>query len=154
MINFAPNQRINNFNSIKCGRTGQKTLHQLRRLKAVNPTINKTSFGSITVDGESYDHDIIITLDGIVKKRKKKLSKAVYGTSHKISLDEIRYTYQDMSEGIVIGSGQHGIAELSNEASQYLNNNNCQVVLRPTPEAIQEWNKSKGRWIGLFHITC
>ena len=58
------------------------------------PEIDKTSFGSITVDGMSYDHDIIITLDGEVKKRKKKLSKAVYGTSHKISLDEIRYTYQ------------------------------------------------------------
>jgi len=120
----------------------------------MNPTINKTSFGSITVKGESYDHDIIITLDGIVKKRKKKLSKAVYGTSHKISLDEIRYTYQDKSEGIVIGSGQHGIAELSNEAGVFLNNNNCQVVLKPTPEAIQEWNKYEGRWIGLFHITC
>jgi len=120
----------------------------------MNPAINKTSFGSITVDGESYDHDIIITLDGKVKKRKKKLSKSVYGTSHKISLDEIRYTYLDMTEGIVIGSGQHGIAELSNEANQFLISNNCQVVLRPTPEAIQEWNKAEGKWIGLFHITC
>ena len=48
----------------------------------MNPVINKTSFGSITVNGESYDHDIIISLDGKIKKRKKKLSKAVYGTSH------------------------------------------------------------------------
>ena len=123
-------------------------------MTAMNPSINNTSFGSITVDGVSYDHDIIITLDGMIKKRKKKLSKAVYGTSHKISLDEIKYTHQDRSEGIVIGSGQHGIAELSNEASEYLNSKNCQVVLRPTPEALQEWNKSEGRWIGLFHITC
>ena len=117
-------------------------------------TINKTSFGSITVEGESYDHDIIITLDGNVKKRKKKLSKAVYGTSHMISLDEIRYVYQNKSEGIVIGSGQYGAAKLSNEASGFLKSKNCKIVRRPTPEAIQEWNKSKGRWIGLFHITC
>jgi hypothetical protein len=116
--------------------------------------INKTSFGSIIVDGNSYDHDIIITLDGKVKKRKKKLSKAVYGTSHTISLDEIKYTYQDKSEGIVIGSGQHGLAELSNEASGFLKSKDCQVILKPTPEAIQEWNKTVGRWIGLFHITC
>ncbi len=120
----------------------------------MNPAINKTSFGSITVDGNSYGHDIIITLGGKVKKRKKKLSKAVYGTSHTISLDEIRYTYQDKSEGIVIGSGQHGLAELSNEASGFLESKNCQVILKPTPEAIQEWNKTVGRWIGLFHITC
>ena len=120
----------------------------------MSPAINNTSFGSITVDGESYDHDIIITLDGKVKKRKKKLSKAVYGTSHKISLEEIKHTYQDKSEGIIIGSGQHGIAELSNEASEFLRSNNCQVVLKPTTEAIQEWNKVEGKWIGLFHITC
>ena len=118
------------------------------------PEIDKTSFGSITVDGNSYDHDIIITLDGEVKKRKKKLSKAVYGTSHKISLDEIKYVYQDKSEGIVIGSGQHGIAHLSDEASEYLERNNCHVVLKATPEAIQKWNKAEGKWIGLFHITC
>lgn len=120
----------------------------------MKPVINKTSFGSITVDENSYDHDIIIALDGKVKKRKKKLSKAVYGTSHTISLDEIKYVHQNNSEGIVIGSGQHGIAKLSNEANKYLRSKNCQVVLKPTPEAIQEWNKTEGRWIGLFHITC
>lgn len=120
----------------------------------MKPVINKTSFGSITVDKESYDHDIFITLDGKVKKRKKKLSKAVYGTSHKISLDEIKHVYQDMSVGIVIGSGQHGLAELSIEASEFLTSKNCQVIIKPTPEAMQEWNNTEGRWIGLFHITC
>jgi hypothetical protein len=120
----------------------------------MTPVINKTEFGSITVDEERYDHDIIITLDGKVKKRKKKLSKLVYGTSHTISLDEIRYSYQDKSEGIVIGSGQYGVAKLSNEASEFLKNKHCKILIRPTPEAIQEWNKTEGKWIGLFHITC
>ena len=120
----------------------------------MTPVINNTEFGSITVDEERYDHDIIITLDGKVKKRKKKLSKVVFGTSHTISLDEIRYTYQDKSEGIVIGSGQYGVAKLSNEASEFLNNKHCKILLRPTPEAILEWNLTEGKWIGLFHITC
>ena len=116
--------------------------------------INKTSFGSITVDGVSYDYDIIITMEGIVKKRKKKLSKAVYGTSHTISLDEIRYTYQDKSDGIIIGSGQYGAAQLSYEASEFLRSKECRAALKPTPEAIQDWNNTVGKWIGLFHITC
>ena len=120
----------------------------------MNQVINKTDFGSITVNEERYDHDIIINLDGKVKKRKKKLSKAVYGTSHMISLDEIRYIYRDKSEWIIIGSGQYGVAKLSNEASEFLKSKNCQVVLKPTPEAIREWNKTEGKKIGLFHITC
>ncbi len=59
------------------------------------PVINDSSFGSITVEGVVYDHDIIITLEGKVKKRKKKLSKVVYGTSHTISRDEANYVYQE-----------------------------------------------------------
>ena len=120
----------------------------------MKPSIDHTYFGSITVDGMNYDHDITISLKGKVKKRKKKLSKAVYGTSHKISLDEIEHVYSEGAEGIVIGSGQYGAAALSREAREYLKGVDCQVILVPTPEAIQVWNKKKGKWIGLFHITC
>lgn len=118
------------------------------------PRINNTDFGSIKVDGESYDHDIIITLEGKVKKRKKKLSKSIYGTSHTISLPEIEYVYQEHAEGIIIGSGQYGVARLSEEALEYITEKQCRVVLKSTPEALLEWNRSEGNWIGLFHITC
>ena len=118
------------------------------------PAINATDFGSITVDGESYDHDIIISLEGKVKKRKKKLSKSIYGTSHTISQPEIEYVYQEHAEGIIIGSGQYGVARLSQEAQEYLTEKQCRVVLKSTPEALLEWNRSEGNWIGLFHITC
>ena len=120
----------------------------------MKPIINKTSFGSITVDKEDIEHDIFITLNGKVKKRKKKLSKAVYGTSHTISEDEISYVFEKGTEGIIIGSGQYGVVELSDEAVDFLQTRKCKVILCPTPEAIREWNKTEGRWIGLFHITC
>lgn len=120
----------------------------------MKPAIDHTSFGSIGVDGQNYDYDIIISLNGEVKKRKKKLSKAIYGSSHTISADEINYVFQEGSEGIIIGSGQYGVAELSQEASAFLESRNCQVVVKPTPEAIREWNSADGKWLGLFHITC
>jgi hypothetical protein len=118
------------------------------------PVIDKSSFGSITVDGVHYDHDIIITLEGKIKNRKKKLSKAVYGTSHTISLDEAEYVYQKGADGIIIGSGQYGVAELSQEASGFLKRKQCKVHLLPTPDALREWNRAEGKWIALFHITC
>ena len=118
------------------------------------PLIQDTSFGSIRVDGEEYDHDIIITLDGRVKKRKKKLSKSIYGTSHTISLPEIEYVYQDHADGILIGSGQYGMVSLSEEAAEFLERKHCNVLLKNTGEAIEVWNGFGGRWIGLFHITC
>jgi hypothetical protein len=120
----------------------------------MKPTIDRTSFGHITIEGEDIDHDVYITLEGKVKKRKKKLSKAVYGTSHTISMDEINHVYQIGSKGIIVGSGQYGVAELSDEAARFLHERDCRVIMRPTPEAVKEWNKAEGKWIGLFHITC
>jgi len=51
----------------------------------MTPHIEQTAFGLITIEGEVREYDVLIRLDGQVKKRKKKLSKAVYGTSHILS---------------------------------------------------------------------
>ena len=120
----------------------------------MKPHIERTSFGSITVEGEEIEHDVFITLGGKVRKRKKKLSKAVYGTSHVISEDEARFIYEKGAEGIIIGSGQYGAAELSDEAVDWLQKRKCRIIVCPTPEAIKDWNKAGGNWIGLFHVTC
>ena len=42
--------------------------------------IERTAFGTITIDGKTYDHDVVIRLSGEIVKRKKKLSKKYYGT--------------------------------------------------------------------------
>ena len=61
----------------------------------MKPRIEKTSFGYITINGETYEHDIIIRLNGEVKKRKKKLSKKYYDTSHIISIEEAEHIYEN-----------------------------------------------------------
>ena len=122
----------------------------------MKPRIDKTEFGSITVGGTVFEHDVIIRPDGQVKKRKKKLSKAVYGTSHTISLPEAEYIW-DQGRGpdrLIVGCGQYGNVELSPEAAVYLKQRECAVDLLPTPEVIDVWNKAKGRAMGLFHVTC
>ena len=120
----------------------------------MKPKIDKTKFGSITVDGERYEHDLLIRLNGKVEKRKKKLSKEVYGTSHIMSLAEADYVYEEGAETIIIGSGQSGMLKLSEEAAAFLQGKQCKVELLPTPEAILLWNNAKSSTIGLFHITC
>jgi hypothetical protein len=88
----------------------------------VKPLIEATQFGSITLEGVVYDHDVLVRPDSTVKRRKKKLSKAVYGTSHTISLAEARYVYGqgEGAERLIIGGGQYGRVELSAEAAEYL----------------------------------
>ncbi len=120
----------------------------------MKPRIDATQFGSITVGGERISHDVIIRLDGEVKKRKKKLSKRVYGTSHRISLAEAQYVFDDGAKLLIIGTGQHGLVRLDDDSSAFLKEQGCDVRLLRTPEAIRAWNKAEGKVIGLFHVTC
>jgi len=71
----------------------------------MKPEIDKTKFGLITISGKKYDYDVIIRLDAHVEKRKKKLSKALYGTSHIISLAEAKYVYEEGVERRIVGTG-------------------------------------------------
>lgn len=118
------------------------------------PHIDQTSFGSITVEGELIEHDVLIRRDGQVKKRKKKLSKAIYGTSHLISLDEARYVFEEGAKQLIIGTGQYDSVRLSDEAAAYFQRKRCEVKMFSTPQAIEAWNRSEGMAIGLFHVTC
>lgn len=120
----------------------------------MKPKIEAATFGSITIDGRKIRNDVILRLDGSVKKRKKKLSKRLYGTSHTISLDEAKYVYQEGAERLIIGTGQYDSVRLSEEAQAYLEKHNCRTKLAATPDAIRLWNKAKGKVIGLFHVTC
>jgi len=118
------------------------------------PHIDGSQFGSITVAGQVYEHDIVIGLDGCVRKRQKKLSKAIYGTSHIISLDEARQVYEQGAERLIVGAGQYGLVKLSDEAASFFAAQGCRVDLLAVPQAIEAWNGAQGTVIGLFHVTC
>jgi hypothetical protein len=113
-----------------------------------------TTFGSITINGQKFDHDVIIRQDGTIQKRKKKLSKKFYGTSHKISLSEAEFIYEEGAQTLVIGTGQYDRVRLSREAQEYFENNRLEVVALATPKAIKRWNELPEDTIGLFHVTC
>jgi hypothetical protein len=120
----------------------------------MDPKIEATAFGWITIAGQRIRHDVILRLDGSVKKRKKKLSKKVFGTSHTISLGEAKHVYEQGAELLIVGTGQYDRVRFSKEAEAFLRKRDCEIQLAATPEAINLWNRARGRVIGLFHVTC
>ncbi|HVP28554.1 MAG TPA: MTH938/NDUFAF3 family protein [Myxococcota bacterium] len=116
--------------------------------------VDGTEFGSITIDGRTYLHDVLIRSSGEIKKRKKRLSKKIFGTSHIMSLEEARFVYEKGSELLILGTGQHDSVRLSPEAADFFTRKHCEVLAEPTPGAIVAFNRAKGRKIGLFHVTC
>jgi len=120
----------------------------------MKPKIDKTMFGLIIIGGQKYEYDVLIHLNGVVEKRKKKLSKEIFGTSHIISVQEAKYVYEEGARQLVIGGGQDGMVKLSDEAAKFFKVKDCKVDLSPTPQALEVWNKTEEKAIGLFHVTC
>jgi hypothetical protein len=116
--------------------------------------INSTEFGSITIDDENYPYDVLIRLSGEIRKRKKKLSKKYYGTSHIVSLEEAEFVYEKGCNLLIVGTGQNGNLHLSPEAAEFFAHKDCKVLAEPTPTAIFTFNDIKGRKAGMFHVTC
>ena len=112
----------------------------------MKPRIDTTQFGSITILGEVYEHDVVIRLGGNVKKRKKKLSKAEYGTSHTVSLDEAKHIYDDGATRLIVGTGQNGALEFSDKAYDYFRKKGCKVGLFPS-------ESTAGRMRFAFFVT-
>lgn len=116
--------------------------------------IDGTEFGRIIIDGETYTHDVLIRVSGEVRKRRKKLSKKLYGTSHIMSLEEADFVYEKGCRLLIVGTGQNGNLRLSPEAAEFFAGKSCAVVAEPTPRAISVFNLAKGDRIGVFHVTC
>jgi hypothetical protein len=117
--------------------------------------IDGTDFGSITIDGRMYPHDVLIRMSGKIQKRKKKLSKKVFGTSHILSLDEAQFVYEKGSHLLVLGTGQDENLRLSPEAVDFFEHRGCHVLAESTPRAVAAYNAAKDKKkIGLFHVTC
>jgi hypothetical protein len=116
--------------------------------------IDGTEFGIIIIDSETYPHDVLIRLSGEILKRRKKLSKRVYGTSHILSLEEAEFVYEKGCRLLIVGTGQNGNLRLSPEAAEFFAGKGCAVLAEPTPRAVDVFNRAKGDKIGLFHVTC
>jgi hypothetical protein len=119
----------------------------------MKPVIDKTGFGSITIDSVSFKHDVIIRLDGTVEKRKRFPAK-MFGGSHTLTPEEAEYIHEEGARHVIIGTGQFGVLKLSPEAEACFADKGCEVLLLPTPQAINRWNDREENTIGLFHVTC
>ena len=71
-----------------------------------------------------------------------------------LSKDEAKFLFENGCDQVAIGSGQMGNVHLSPEAEAYFERRGCDVLLKPTPEAIRIFNRSRAKRIGLLHVTC
>ncbi len=115
--------------------------------------ITDYSFGSITIDGESYHKDLWI-IDGLIKKRDKSIAKSKFGTSHRISKKELKKVLTLKTKRVIIGSGNSGLVSLTNKAQKYLDDQGIEVEVCKTGELIHRDIEIGKHDSAIIHLTC
>jgi len=114
--------------------------------------IDEFSFGTIRIDGETYDQDVVIDR-GEVRLRKKKPSKRYrdkFGHTP-LSVDE-KIPWK--CERLVIGTGAQGALPVMPEVLDEAERRGVKVTAVRTEEAIELLASAGGLTNAVLHITC
>lgn len=109
--------------------------------------INSFSFGSLTINNKNYKNDMVIYWDGELSPME---------SSHMISKSDVIDLLLKGPETILIGSGVAGNVKLDKDAEKFLRLKNVELIIKKTPEAVEEFNKlsKQKKVIALMHVTC
>ncbi len=114
--------------------------------------IEKFSFGQITIDGVTYEHDVVID-HGKIRKRNKKPSKKLrdaLGHTPLTAAEEIPWKCRRL----VIGTGSYGNLPVMEDVQREATRRELELVILPTAEAIKALRKSPRRTNAILHVTC
>jgi len=110
--------------------------------------IDSTYFGSIIVNGEKFDGDMIICWDGELRERQ---------SSHLFSKEELRELLMKDPEAIIIGTGTAGLMKIDPSIEITAKMEGISIHKHKSVKAIQEFNKlarKNKRAIAVIHVTC
>lgn len=121
--------------------------------------IQEYHFGSIKIDGKTYNNDVEVKWNGefleVLDWRREQ--------SHIIDNKDIKRALSGDPEIIIIGTGESGIAQVAEQAKKEIKDKKIKMIIDITDRAIKIFNNfikkseqeiKRTKIIGLFHLTC
>ena len=119
--------------------------------------IEEYHFGSITIDGKTYNSDVEVRWAGEVLELWRK-------ESHVFDVDSVKRAVEQKPDTIILGIGAYGAAKVTEEAQKFIQGKGIKLIVDKTEEATRTFNiiceaskEEEGKQekvIGLFHLTC
>ena len=114
--------------------------------------IEDFAFGSIRIDGKTYEHDVVIDR-GSVGKRSKRASKPFreqYGHTPLSAGEAIPWNCRRL----IVGTGAYGRLPVMDEVHREAVKRHVALVLLPTSRAIDKVNEGDTATNAILHVTC
>jgi hypothetical protein len=110
--------------------------------------IEHYSFGSITIDGKNYSHDVIVAGSKVKSWRR--------AVSHEVSINDADPILEEKPKLIIFGTGAAGVMNVLPETEKYLEEQGIKVLISKTADAVRELNQrmKEAGAVGAFHLTC
>ena len=123
----------------------------MRPLSKTRLEFQAFSFGSIRIDGTTYDYDVVIDRSQVSKRKKKpsKKFRARFGHTP-ISIDE---DIPWKCRRLVIGTGT-GALPVMEQVKREAHGRNIELVIQPTAEAIKTLQENPDETNAILHLTC
>ena len=110
--------------------------------------IDNYKFGLISIDGISYNNDLIILPDRVVPNWWRE-------TGHVFSFNDCRIILDANPDFIVFGLGAYGIAKLARDLLEELESCGIEYSASNSKKACKLFNEKAGMNVaGAFHLTC
>jgi hypothetical protein len=110
------------------------------------------AFGTIEVDGTTYEHDLVIDR-GEIRKRRKGPSKPLrsrYGHTPLSAAEDIPWHCRRL----VVGTGAQGSLPVTEDVAEEAARRGVELVVVPTREAIALLEEGRGDTNAILHLTC
>src|SRR5216684_6685244 len=120
--------------------------------EGINMQFENFSFGSLRIDGSTYEHDVIIDR-GKVRKRQKKPSKKFredFGHTPLSAEEEIPWK----CHRLVVGTGAYGRLPVMKEVQREAERHRVKLLILPTIQAIEALQQDPDDTNAILHVTC
>jgi hypothetical protein len=110
------------------------------------------SFGSIRIDGVTYEYDVVVDR-GKIRRRKKKPSRKFreeFGHTPLSTEEKIPWR----CHRLVVGTGNHSALPVMKNVKFEAERRKVELVILPTADAIKLLNKRAKDTNAILHVTC
>ena len=131
--------------------------------------IEEYHFGSIIIDGKTYNHDVEVrwTPKESLRDPTGQAGEVLpwrRRESHVIDVEDVQRAIEENPDTIIIGTGESGVAKVVDSAKEMIQSKGIKLIIDLTEQAVKTFNiinkesleeeGEQNKAIGLFHLTC